>query len=130
MGLEIVPCSISDAKAFVHQHHRHHKPPVSALFAVAVASAGDVVGVAIVGRPVARGLQDSFTAEVTRVATDGAGLAPADHIHAGVRGGSITSRRGLESRWKSERTNMGLPVAPPRGQASNARQAPLARTIR
>mgnify|MGYP005993095035 CR=1 FL=1 len=71
MGLEIVPCSISDAKAFVHQHHRHHKPPVSALFAVAVASAGDVVGVAIVGRPVARGLQDSFTAEVTRVATDG-----------------------------------------------------------
>jgi hypothetical protein len=45
---------------------------LSGLFAVACANdAGDVVGVAIVGRPLARMLQDGFTAEVTRVATDG-----------------------------------------------------------
>lgn len=69
--LQLVPCSIQDAREFVRVHHRHHRPPVSGLFAVAVAAGENVVGVAIVGRPVARGNQDGFTAEVTRVATDG-----------------------------------------------------------
>jgi hypothetical protein len=69
--LVIVPCSIGDARAFVDQVHRHHRAPLSGLFALAVASGGGIVGVAIVGRPVARGLQDGFTAEVTRLATDG-----------------------------------------------------------
>ena len=71
MRLEIVPATIGEARAFVEQHHRHHGPPVSGLFAVAVAVGEEVRGVAIVGRPVARGLQDGFTAEVTRVATLG-----------------------------------------------------------
>lgn len=72
MTLRVVPCTISEAKAFVRQRHRHHPAPVGGLFAVAVAD--DVVrGVAIVGRPVSRVLDaDDFTAEVTRVATDGA----------------------------------------------------------
>lgn len=70
--LTIVPCTITDAKAFVDQHHRHHPPPVGGLFAVACADeTGAVRGVAIVGRPVARMMQDGWTAEVTRVATDG-----------------------------------------------------------
>jgi hypothetical protein len=62
---------LSDASEYVAQHHRHHAPPVGGLFAVAAALGGGIVGVAIVGRPVARSLQDGFTAEVTRVATDG-----------------------------------------------------------
>jgi hypothetical protein len=66
-----VPVSIQDAAAFVAQHHRHHRPPPGGLFAVGVADAGQVVGVAIVGRPVARMLNDGWTCEVTRVATDG-----------------------------------------------------------
>lgn len=68
--LNIVPCSIQDAREYVAQFHRHHKPPLSGLFAVACAQGERVCGVAIVGRPVARGLQDGWTAEVTRVATD------------------------------------------------------------
>ncbi len=71
MTLEIVPCTIQDAKAFVAQHHRHHDPPMSALFSCACAKDGKVVGVAIVGRPVSRMLQDGWTAEVVRTATDG-----------------------------------------------------------
>ena len=68
----IVPCSIQDAKAFIAQHHRHHKPPVSGLFAVAYAEpCCPISGVAIVGRPVARLMDDGWTAEVTRLATDG-----------------------------------------------------------
>lgn len=70
--LELVPMSLSDAAEFCAQHHRRHKPPVGGLFAVGVADAEAVRGVAIVGRPVARGNQDGWTAEVTRVATDGA----------------------------------------------------------
>jgi len=70
-GLRIVPCTIGDARAYVRQYHRHHPPPVSGLFAVAVAEGERIRGVAVVGRPVARGLDDGWTAEVTRVATDG-----------------------------------------------------------
>jgi hypothetical protein len=72
VSLELVPCSISDAKEFVRQHHRHASPPVSGLFAVGATHRtgelnGFIVGVAIIGRPVARQLQDGFTAEVTRL---------------------------------------------------------------
>jgi hypothetical protein len=71
VSLQIVPCTIQDAKAFVSQHHRHHNPPPSGLFAVGVALDAVVVGVAIVGRPSSRMAQDGWTCEVTRVATDG-----------------------------------------------------------
>jgi hypothetical protein len=70
--LHLVPTSLREANAFVLLHHRHHKPVRGCIAVVAVAE-GDVVrGVCIVGRPVARRLQDGWTAEVNRVATDGA----------------------------------------------------------
>lgn len=72
MALTISPISFAEACAFVERHHRHHQPPVGHLFSIAVADdEGEVRGVAIIGRPVARHLQDGFTAEVTRSATDG-----------------------------------------------------------
>jgi hypothetical protein len=65
----VVPISRDEAKAFVRAHH----PPVSHKFSIAVADEdGKVRGVAMVGRPVARALDDGWTLEVTRVATDGA----------------------------------------------------------
>ena len=69
--LQLVPITTQDAKAYVLQKHRHHKPPVSALVSVGVARGDEVCGVAMIGRPVARGNQDGFTAEVTRCCTDG-----------------------------------------------------------
>ena len=54
------------------ENHRHHRAPQGGLFAVAVSDACMVRGVAIVGRPVARMLADGWTAEVTRLCTDGA----------------------------------------------------------
>lgn len=71
MSLTVIPITISDAKVFVGQNHRHHKPPQGGLFAVACAEGETVVGVAIIGRPVSRMLDDGWTAEVTRLATDG-----------------------------------------------------------
>ena len=71
--LRVVPCTIGDARRFVGAHHRHCRPPVSGLFAVGVTAGdeADLVAVAIAARPMARGLQDGSTIEVTRVCTVG-----------------------------------------------------------
>lgn len=70
-SLHTSPIAFAEVCAFIAAHHRHHKPPVSHLFSVAASDGEKVVGVAVVGRPVARMLQDGWTAEVTRLATDG-----------------------------------------------------------
>jgi hypothetical protein len=68
MSLRIVPVSFREAAAFVSVHHRHHKPPRGMKFAVGVAAGDELVGVAMVGRPVARFLDDGMTLEVNRTA--------------------------------------------------------------
>lgn len=69
--LELVPVSLKEANAFVARYHRHHKPVVGHKFSVAAAINGEIVGVAIVGRPVSRYLDDGWTLEVNRLCTDG-----------------------------------------------------------
>ncbi len=69
--LKLIPTTLKDARLFVGRVHRHNKPPQGGLFAVAVESGGTVCGVAIIGRPVARRLDDGATCEVTRLATTG-----------------------------------------------------------
>jgi hypothetical protein len=70
--LHLVPVRQKDAKAFVAEWHRHHKPPLGAVFTVGAADQNGVLrAVAIVGRPVARHFDDGRTLEVTRTATDG-----------------------------------------------------------
>lgn len=70
--LAITPITLAEANAFVTAHHRHHGPSVGHIVSVAVSDDVGVRGVAIVGRPVARMLDDGWTAEVTRCCTDGA----------------------------------------------------------
>lgn len=70
--LFVVPLTLRAARAYVTEHHRHHKAPQGGLFAIGAATeAGAVVGCVIIGKPVARMNDDGFTAEVTRLATDG-----------------------------------------------------------
>lgn len=72
MTLHLTPVRFRDAAAFVAMWHRHHQPPVGMVFAVGAADGEGVLhGVAIVGRPVARLLDNGQTLEVTRTATDG-----------------------------------------------------------
>lgn len=71
LNLEIVPITQAEAKVFIKEHHRHHNPSVGSIFNVACAREGKIIGVAMVGRPVARGLDDGWTIEVTRLCTDG-----------------------------------------------------------
>ena len=70
--LKIIPCTITKAKEFINEHHRHHKAPQGALFAVGLSDEfNKLVGVSIIGRPVARKSNDGFTAEITRLCTLG-----------------------------------------------------------
>jgi hypothetical protein len=68
VSLRIVPVTFRQAASFVEEHHRHHKPPRGMKFAVGVALGDELVGVAMVGRPVARFLDDGTTLEVNRTA--------------------------------------------------------------
>jgi hypothetical protein len=69
--MTIVPVTLRAANAFVGRLHRHARPVAGAKFAVGLERDGDLVGVAIVGRPVARHLDDGKAAEILRLCTDG-----------------------------------------------------------
>lgn len=71
MSLRIVPITQKEANAFVERLHRHHDPVVGSIFQVAVARDDEVVGVAIVGRPVSRVIDNGWVLEVNRCCTDG-----------------------------------------------------------
>jgi hypothetical protein len=70
--LHLVPVRFADARGFCAEHHRNHGPPTGHIFSVGVADeSGTLVGVAMVGRPVAASFDNGHTLEVNRTATDG-----------------------------------------------------------
>lgn len=69
--VQIVPISLGEANELVARWHRHSNPTVGHKFSIGLAVAGEMVGAAIVGRPVARPLDDGWTLEVLRCVTDG-----------------------------------------------------------
>lgn len=66
----LIPIDLDAANDYVRRFHRHSKPVRGQKFSVGVSN-GELRGVAIAGRPVARELQDGFTIEIYRVCTDG-----------------------------------------------------------
>ncbi len=52
--LHLFPLPLREANAWIERHHRHHDPVRGCLFSLGAARGPVVVGVAIVGRPVAR----------------------------------------------------------------------------
>ncbi|CRY35159.1 XF1762 family protein [Burkholderia pseudomallei] len=102
--IELRPISREDAFAFIREHHRHHGVPVGGLWWQATHDdAGQLVGVAITGRPVARALDDGLTAEVTRLCTNGTPNV-CSMLYAAARRVAIDKgfRRGLTYILKSE----------------------------
>jgi len=69
--LTLTPVSLREANAFVAARHRHHKPSRGHKFSIGCSCNGQIVGVAIVGRPVSRYFDNGFTLEVNRLCTDG-----------------------------------------------------------
>jgi hypothetical protein len=64
----VVPLSLKEANDFVECYHRHNGRTSrdSGKFAIGASTGTELIGVAIVGRPLARLLQDGYTAEVLR----------------------------------------------------------------
>src|SRR5262245_56834195 len=71
MTLELQSITQREANRFIADHHRHHDPSRGWKFGIAVNDGSKVVVVITVGRPVARHLDDGYTAEVNRCCTDG-----------------------------------------------------------
>jgi hypothetical protein len=69
--MKVVPLKLSEANAFVLEHHRHSKPTVGHRLSLGCEHDGELVGVAIVGRPVSRMIEHRFTSEVLRTCTNG-----------------------------------------------------------
>ena len=105
--LTLTPINLKTANAFVQQYHRHHKPTRGHKFSIGVSKNGELVGVAICGRPVARRLDDGYTLEVNPPVYGwnaerlqyfvcggiscgtGNGLQQSDHLHSGYGKWSI-----------------------------------------
>lgn len=69
--MKVVPLTLREANGYVAEHHRHHKPVRGHRFSLGAMHDGQLVGVAIIGRPVARMIDQYRVCEVLRVATDG-----------------------------------------------------------
>lgn len=76
VSVQLVPLTRQQARLFVASHHRHSDAPLGDVFRVGLELDGQLVGVAIAGRPAARLLDDGRTLEVTRVCVrdEGEGL--------------------------------------------------------
>lgn len=71
MPTELVPISFREAKQYVAAHHRHNEPPRGHKFSIGLRRDGELVGVVMASRPVARGSDDGMTVEIIRLTTMG-----------------------------------------------------------
>lgn len=69
--MEIRPITYRTACDYVNANHRHHKAPQGHKFSIGLFDGDNMIGVAMVGRPVSRRLDDGMTCEITRLCTDG-----------------------------------------------------------
>ena len=64
--LSCIPLTLKDANKFVNQYHRHNKDCRGHRFSIGAIYKDELVGVAIIGRPIARKLDQKLIAEVLR----------------------------------------------------------------
>ena len=69
--MKVLPLTLAQANELISAWHRHHKPSVGHRFSIGACDGMDIVGAAIVGRPVARKTDQYLIAEVTRLVTNG-----------------------------------------------------------
>lgn len=68
---EVVPVKLDAARRFVAEHHRHSEPPVGHSWSIGLALDGELIGVVMAGRPIARTIDDGRTLELLRLVTVG-----------------------------------------------------------
>jgi hypothetical protein len=66
MNYNLQPLSQKEAIAFVNEFHRHNGAPRGDVFRIGLNDSQNVIGLVMVGRPVARHNDDGYTLEVLR----------------------------------------------------------------
>lgn len=106
------PITRDEAHRFIKRWHRHHGVPVGDKFCIGVSTdVGEVCGVVTVGRPVARALDDGWTAEVTRCCTDGTKNAASMLYGAAWRAARAMGYRRLITYTLKDETGVSLMAA-------------------
>ena len=72
--MKVVPLTLKKANDFIDSYHKHNKKVVGCKFCIGVEVNNVLEAVAIVGRPVARKLDDGFTVEILRLCTKQNGI--------------------------------------------------------
>lgn len=120
MTLYLVPVSLATAQQFVAMWHRHLDAPPGHKFSIGVAvdqatntdPGGSVlVGVIMVGRPIARAYDDGHTLEVNRSATDGTEHANSKLYAAAWRATKALGYRRLITYTQAGETGSSLRAA-------------------
>ena len=128
---EIIPISLREANRFIEKHHRHSGRAQGCKFCVALSDGQGVIhGVAVVGRPISRYLDDGRTAEVTRLCTDGTFNGCSSSMAAAPESPERWDfGRSSPTRW---RRKVGPACGPPTGPArrdSGAAGAGMCRAV-
>ena len=71
MKMKCIPISMAEANDFIIKLHRHSKKVRGCKFCLGAMKDNKLVGVLVLGRPVARKLDNRYTAEVLRTCSDG-----------------------------------------------------------
>lgn len=84
--MKVIPLTRDRANEVIEQWHRHNAPVVGCRFVIGAEHDGQLVGVAVVGRPVGRAIDFTKVAEVTRLcAVDGAPKNTCSFLYAACR---------------------------------------------
>lgn len=126
--LQITPITLREANEMVAKLHRHHQPVAGCKFCVAVSEGDMIRGVAIIGRPVSRMMDDGWTLEVNRCCTDGTRNACSMLYRSAWRAASAMGYRRLitytlEAEGGSSLRGAGFRLVGQRGGGSWSREA-------
>lgn len=110
--LQLTPITFAQASEFVNKKHRHHRAPQGHKFSIGVQDAvGELRGVVIVGRPVARGNDDRRTLEITRCCTDGTKNAASMLMGAAWRAAKALGYTRMITYTRADETGISLTAA-------------------
>ena len=107
----VTPITFREACAFVAALHRHNKPPRGHKFSIGLKAGGSLVGVAMVGRPVARHFDDGLTVEVNRTCTDGSKNANSMLYGAAWRAARAMGYRRIITYTQADESGVSLRAA-------------------
>lgn len=107
----VAPITFREACAFVQLLHRHNKPPRGHKFSIGLHADGELIGVVMAGRPVARHFDDGLTIEVNRTCTDGSKNANSMLYGAAWRAARAMGYRRIITYTQADESGISLRAA-------------------